>query len=87
MKRTYYLAYGSNLNVNQMLFRCPDAVKIGASFMKKSTRGAPRRARLSCIQAKKRAAFQREISVPLSDIYVTPEIIYRLRGSNGGNGA
>ena len=31
MKRTYYIAYGSNLNVNQMLRRCPDAVKIGAS--------------------------------------------------------
>ena len=26
-----YLAYGSNLNVNQMLRRCPDAVMIGAS--------------------------------------------------------
>lgn len=33
MKRTYYLAYGSNLNVNQMLRRCPDAVKIGASVI------------------------------------------------------
>ena len=29
----YYLAYGSNLNINQMLRRCPDAVKIGASVI------------------------------------------------------
>ena len=33
MKRKYYIAYGSNLNVNQMLYRCPDAVKIGASVI------------------------------------------------------
>ena len=33
MKRTYYIAYGSNLNVNQMLRRCPDAVKIGAAVI------------------------------------------------------
>lgn len=33
MKRKYYIAYGSNLNVNQMLRRCPDAVKIGASVI------------------------------------------------------
>lgn len=31
MKRRYYIAYGSNLNVNQMLQRCPDAVMVGAS--------------------------------------------------------
>ena len=33
MKRKYYLAYGSNLNINQMLERCPDAVKIGTSVI------------------------------------------------------
>lgn len=33
MKRKYYLAYGSNLNVNQMLRRCPDAVMIGTSVI------------------------------------------------------
>jgi len=27
----YYLAYGSNLNKNQMAFRCPDAVPVGVS--------------------------------------------------------
>ncbi len=31
MSRKYYLAYGSNLDVNQMLRRCPEAIQIGAS--------------------------------------------------------
>ena len=31
MKRKYYIAYGSNLDVDQMLQRCPDAVTIGSS--------------------------------------------------------
>ena len=31
MKRTYYIAYGSNLNTDQMLRRCPDAVLVGKS--------------------------------------------------------
>ena len=31
MKRKYYIAYGSNLNVDQMLRRCPDAVQIGTA--------------------------------------------------------
>lgn len=30
----YYIAYGSNLNVNQMVHRCPDAVVIGTSVIK-----------------------------------------------------
>ena len=29
MKRSIYLAYGSNLNIKQMTDRCPDAIKIG----------------------------------------------------------
>lgn len=29
MAKKYYLAYGSNLNVQQMRFRCPDAKPIG----------------------------------------------------------
>ena len=33
MKRNLYIAYGSNLNITQMLRRCPDAVKIGASAL------------------------------------------------------
>ena len=33
MKRKYYIAYGSNLNVGQMLRRCPDAVKIGTAII------------------------------------------------------
>lgn len=33
MKR-YYIAYGSNLNVSQMAFRCPDAKLIGKTVMK-----------------------------------------------------
>lgn len=31
MKRKYYIAYGSNLDVDQMLRRCPEAIQIGAS--------------------------------------------------------
>ena len=31
--RRYYLAYGSNLNVGQMKFRCPTARIIGTSFI------------------------------------------------------
>ena len=33
MKR-YYLAYGSNLNVRQMKFRCPTAKIVGTSVIK-----------------------------------------------------
>ena len=33
MKRKYYIAYGSNLNVEQMLRRCPDAIKIGTDVI------------------------------------------------------
>lgn len=29
MKKIYYLAYGSNLNENQMRFRCPNSTKVG----------------------------------------------------------
>ena len=31
MRRKYYLAYGSNLNVAQMRYRCPDAEAIGTA--------------------------------------------------------
>ena len=31
MKRKYYVAYGSNLDVDQMLRRCPDALTISRS--------------------------------------------------------
>ena len=30
----YYVAYGSNLNVKQMKFRCPDAKIVGTAFMR-----------------------------------------------------
>lgn len=33
MKRMLYLAYGSNLNVEQMGYRCPDAIKIGKTII------------------------------------------------------
>lgn len=33
MKRKYYIAYGSNLHVDQMLQRCPDAVKLGSTVL------------------------------------------------------
>ena len=33
MKQTYYLAYGSNLNENQMRYRCPNAVKVGTLML------------------------------------------------------
>lgn len=31
--KKYYLAYGSNLNVAQMQFRCPDAVVVGTAVI------------------------------------------------------
>lgn len=31
MKKRYYLAYGSNLNVDQMAWRCPDARALGTA--------------------------------------------------------
>ena len=31
--KKYYLAYGSNLNVAQMQFRCPDAVVAGTAVI------------------------------------------------------
>ena len=31
MEKRYYIAYGSNLNVRQMLMRCPDARMIGTA--------------------------------------------------------
>ncbi len=34
MKKRYYAAYGSNLNVQQMLSRCPDAEVAGVSIIK-----------------------------------------------------
>lgn len=33
MMKKIYLAYGSNLNIEQMKYRCPDAKKIGFSFI------------------------------------------------------
>ena len=33
MKRKYYIAYGSNLHMDQMLSRCPDAVKVGSAVI------------------------------------------------------
>ena len=30
----YYIAYGSNLNIEQMSFRCPDARIVGTGFIK-----------------------------------------------------
>lgn len=33
MNKTYYLAYGSNLSVEQMERRCPEATYIGASIL------------------------------------------------------
>lgn len=33
MSRKYYLAYGSNLNVEQMKYRCPNAVMIGKTSL------------------------------------------------------
>lgn len=33
MEKMYYLAYGSNLNVEQMKKRCPDAVVVGIAVL------------------------------------------------------
>ncbi len=34
MEKRIYLAYGSNLNMNQMRYRCPDAWPIGTAIIK-----------------------------------------------------
>lgn len=34
MEKMYYLAYGSNLNLNQMAYRCPDAKAVGSVILK-----------------------------------------------------
>lgn len=34
MKKRYYLAYGSNLNLRQMSYRCPDAEVVGTAEIK-----------------------------------------------------
>ena len=34
MFKKYYLAYGSNLNLEQMALRCPDAIPIGTINLK-----------------------------------------------------
>ena len=34
MKKRYYLAYGSNLNIDQMLWRCPTAKPLGTAEIK-----------------------------------------------------
>ena len=33
MEKKYYLAYGSNLNIRQMRYRCPGAVPIGTAVI------------------------------------------------------
>ena len=33
-KKRYYIAYGSNLNTQQMRFRCPNAVVMGTAELK-----------------------------------------------------
>lgn len=34
MNKKLYLAYGSNLNIDQMKYRCPDAEKIGSTILR-----------------------------------------------------
>ena len=33
MEKRFYLAYGSNLNKNQMRYRCPDAKVVGVASL------------------------------------------------------
>lgn len=50
MKTYYYLAYGSNLNIEQMLRRCPNSKKIGTSSIngyRLLFKGAPERSFLT----------------------------------------
>ena len=37
MRKRYYIAYGSNLNVEQMAFRCPDARPVGTAILENHT--------------------------------------------------
>jgi hypothetical protein len=34
MRKYYYIAYGSNLNINQMKYRCPTARVVGTAYLK-----------------------------------------------------
>lgn len=34
MKKTYYIAYGSNLHTGQMAYRCPNAKVLGSTVLK-----------------------------------------------------
>jgi len=34
MEKTKYIAYGSNLNLTQMAFRCPTAKPVGSAMLK-----------------------------------------------------
>lgn len=34
MEKRYYIAYGSNLNIRQMKYRCPDARIIGTAVLR-----------------------------------------------------
>jgi len=46
MRNKYYLAYGSNLNLEQMAYRCPTAKPVGVTTLKNYQllfRGATRR--------------------------------------------
>ena len=37
MRKRYYIAYGSNLNVEQMAFRCPNARPVGTAILENHT--------------------------------------------------
>ena len=53
MKRKYYIAYGSNLNTEQMISRCPDAIAIGSATIDNYEllfRGNGRRAGVATIE-------------------------------------
>ena len=34
MKKSYYVAYGSNLHLGQMAYRCPDATVVGTTMLR-----------------------------------------------------
>lgn len=56
-KRKTYLAYGSNMNMDQMAFRCPNAAILGTSTLNgwQLTFRGPRREGVATIEAKEGA--------------------------------
>lgn len=81
--RRFYIAYGSNLNIAQMAFRCPDAKPVGTSTLNNYRlvfQGQPHNAHANVIPAK---GYQ----VPVAIWEISPQdekMLDRYEGVKGG---